>query len=131
MERFVVGGKCERQWDIACRNAKATAISASTKFVRDPWSKAKAIPIHERKRWHESLAGKDYLDDVRFAMQEDQGINLVADDADPARVVRIAPKRPKGLRPSIIDEVAKKYDITPRMAEKCWKAFRALVRESG
>jgi len=37
-------------------------------------------------------------------------------------------KRPKGQRAKIIHKVAKRFDATPRMVERCWIEFRATWR---
>lgn len=37
-------------------------------------------------------------------------------------------KRPKGQRAKIIRKVAREFDVSPRMAERCWIEFRATWR---
>ncbi len=88
--------------------------------------------MSERKAWLSSDAGRDYLDDVEFALHEDQRIE--DDELEAARLVRIRVKRPKGQRQRIIEAVAadesvrRGVRISARMVERCWKEFRAVQR---
>jgi hypothetical protein len=45
-------------------------------------------------------------------------------------VVRSGWKRPKGQRTKIIQQVAKDWDVSARMVERCWIEFRATWRPS-
>lgn len=132
MQRIAVGARCERLWGEAVRASDDAALSAATKNVRRQFAKAKLAPVHKRKSWiaatrlYNYVFG-DYLGDVRAALQEDQGIDLVDDNREPARWLFVKGRRPK-IGKQIKAQVAAEFGITPRMAESCWKEYRADVR---
>lgn len=135
LDRFRIGGHCERLWREVCKENEERAISERLRIARKEWVKAQAVPVSDRKRWLGSKDHKEYLEDVEFALREDQGIS--ADDSiKPDRVVRIHPKRPKGPRNSIIKQVAEEETrrlgrrVSERMVLECWKEFRRLEKDT-
>ncbi|MPY75293.1 MAG: hypothetical protein GEU87_13635 [Alphaproteobacteria bacterium] len=125
-----IGALCERQHRAACAAAAEIITANKTRLAREQWAKARAIPVGDRKTWVRSMAGADYLDDVRFAIQEDQGIDFVDDDRDPDRVMRIAVKRPKNLRQKIIAAVALQCGIKEGAVSRYWKEFRRMEKDT-
>jgi hypothetical protein len=115
-------------------DAKREAITKATKLVSQQWSKAQAIPIRSREAVAASVFFQDYLEDVRGALQEDQGIDLVHDDRDPDRFVTIKVGRPKLAREQIVLLVAEAETqrrgrrVSPRMVKTCWAEFSKLAR---
>ena len=133
MERFAIGARCEERWRAAAQANEDAAIAKATPRVQQEWAKARAVPVSERKAWLSSYAGREHLDDVEFALREDQRIEA-EDELEAARHVRIRVKRPKGQRQRIIEAVAadesvrRGVRISARMVERCWKEFRAVQR---
>ncbi len=128
-EKLAIGAQCERLWREVCQRAEKDAIDQATFRAREQWAKAAAVPRGERQAFIESRYFQDdYLDDVRFALKEDQGIEPVDDDREPDRVVTIRPARPKGHRTRIISKIAGERGASERMVERCWKEFRAVQR---
>jgi hypothetical protein len=89
------------------------------------------VPVAKRRAWvaaeHEKRArgGDSFFEDVEDAMRLDQGID---DDRPPSRLLRIAVRRPWGLRPRVIADVAKELGVSARIVERAWKQFRAHAR---
>lgn len=128
--RFVIGGECEELWRRAIDLKARQEIDRRTRTVRNQWKKAVHKPIRTRRAWTQTREFKeDYLEDVRGAMQEDQGIDAVEEDRDPDRLYVICPPRPKNLRRRIIREVATLHRITERMVVRCWEEYRRLEEE--
>lgn len=127
--RFVIGGECEALWRSAIDRKAQQELARRTRTVRTQWKKAADKPIRTRRAWTHTPEFKDYLEDVRGAMQEDQRIDAVEDDRDPDRLYVIRPRRPKNLREQIISEVAAQHGVTKRMVERCWKEYRRLADE--
>jgi len=127
--RFVIGGECEALWRRAIERNMQAELAKRTLVVRDQWRKAARIPISERSKWTRTQDYQDYLEDVRGAMQEDQGIDTVDDDRDPERLHVICPPRPKNLRQQIIRDVAVKHGVTERMVKRCWEEYRRFERQ--
>jgi len=134
LERVRIGARCERLWRAAHSEALRDLLDSKTEQARHQWRKAQEIPIHQRNRWLKSQDGEDYVEDVRGAMQEDQGIDLVDDDADPSPVISVDLKFPRGERQAIIKRVSAEMSdelgrlIGPGAVDKCWKEFRRLER---
>ncbi len=130
-ERFTIGAECESRQQEAYRLKAKAEIAGARVNVAKEWAKAKAVPVAQRNKWINSEAGREYHDDVEFALREDQGI-LPDDPRDPARVSRIVIKRPKGPSTEIIREMAKresekrKTHISKDMIERCWTYFRKM-----
>ena len=132
-ERFTIGAKCEsRQQEEYRLKAKAEIARARVNVAKE-WAKAKAVPVSQRKRWFDSEAGREHLEDVEFALREDQGISP-DDPHEPIRLSRIETKRPKGPSAEIIREIAnresknRKTYISEHMVERCWTEFRKLQK---
>lgn len=125
MKCLQVGMDCEKAWQELVRISVKNALKDINNNVSKEWAKAKEIPKGKRKKWLESEEGQNYLDDVHFALQTDQKLD---DDEDPARALQINPKRPKGHRKRIIEEVSQRYAISERMVETCWKNYRSFEK---
>lgn len=132
-ERFTIGAECESRWQKAYRLKAKAEIAGARLIVAEEWAKAKAVPVSQRKGWIDSEAGREYLEDVKFALRTDQGI-LPDDPREPARLSRIETKRPKGPSTKIIREIAnresekRKTHISEHMVERCWTKFRKLQK---
>ena len=74
---------------------------------------------------------RDYLDDVRSAIQEDQGVDLVDDNREPDRMVTIRFRRPWGRRHTIIKAVAGETGLSERLVRECWQKFLSGLRTAG
>ena len=140
LERFRIGGHCERLWREACKENEEKAISERLGIVRAAWAKAGLVDGDEHLE-------DEYLEDVDSALCEDQGISWEDAPWEDAvlgrfrrkkinRVVEIRPKRPKGLHNSIIKQVAKEETrrlgrrVSERMVLECWKEFRRFEKDT-
>lgn len=146
MERLRIGGRCEKLWRDACEESATAELATKTGEAQRQWGKAQSVPVGERRAWLEGrvsvswkgqeLTYEDYREDVRSALQQDQGIDLESDD-EPTRVITVTPKRPKGLRKEIIWRVASEeterraIEISERKVESYWKEFRRFEKETG
>lgn len=74
LDRLRFGAHCERFWREAYKENEERAISEKLREVRKEWAKAQAVPVSDRKRRLGSKDHKVYLEDVEFALCEDQGI---------------------------------------------------------
>ncbi len=74
LERMRIGGHCERLWREACKENEEQAVSEKLREVRKEWAKAQAVPVSDRKRWLGSKKHEKYLENVEFALCEDQDI---------------------------------------------------------
>jgi len=132
IDKISVGARFEELWREKKLANEIAAVSAATETVAVEWSKVQAIPVSERKKWLASAAYDDHVENVEYALQQDQGLQ---DHETPSRIVQIKPKRLNGLRKQIIAEVAtlesfeRGVEITPRMVETCLKEFRKLEQE--
>jgi hypothetical protein len=132
-ERLAIGARCESRQQEAYRIKAKTEIAGARRIVSKEWAKAKAVPVSQRKRWIDSEAGREHLEDVEYALREDQGISP-DDQRDPVRLSRIEIKRPKGLSTKIICEIAnresekRKTHISEHMVERCWTEFRKFEK---
>jgi hypothetical protein len=124
VDRLRVGARIEELWKETVEEAKAKALQDFTKEARNQWAKAEAIPVEDRAAWTKTQAFQEYLDDVRGALQEDQGIDLVDDDRDPALWLRIGYKKPWGVRNKIVKQVADEFGIAETTALWYLKEFR-------
>ena len=125
-EQLWIGAECESRQQKANRGKEKPGIAGKRRGVAKEWAKAKAVPISERKEWIDSEAGREYLEDVEFALREDQGI-LPDDPCDPARVSRIEIKRPKGPTTKIIRRVANRESISEHTVKRCWTEYRKML----
>lgn len=129
LDKLRVGARCERLWREVYRANAEAALRRQLPETRRQWRKAQDVPVPDRPAWTASPDFEDHQDDVRGGLQEDQGIDLVGDDREPARIIRAEPVRPK-VGPQIVARVASETGETERMVERCWKLFRKIERES-
>jgi hypothetical protein len=121
-------------------------VNAFLEPLEELWSIARAVPVHERKAWTESIAFDDFKDDVDGVLSELNGeqvqtphswdsfsnyanLDLAMDDLQPKRLHSISLRRPKGekgesFRASVIEQVSGVYGIAPGTVDKCWKKYR-------
>ena len=129
LARWAIGGHCEEIWREAQRAATDEAVAKATKHFRKEMAYVDAVPLDERTAWLASCAYEDHKDNVRFALQTDQGLD---DDQEPARYITVVAKRPMGLKDEIIKKVAAEesakhgIDIAPRYVKTCWSEFRKM-----
>lgn len=132
-QRMRIGAQCERLWRREQKTADDNAIEGATRHVQQQWDKARKIPVANRKSWQASGDFDDYLDDVRGALQQDQGIDLVEDNSEPARIIAVPVGRAKGkkgagIRNSILAQVEQENEIVSSRVDRCWKEFRSVAK---
>lgn len=127
LDRISVGAHCERLSRRALDARIDTEIAARTSTVSMEHDKVRDTPVGDRAKWLRSTASLDHGDNVRWALQTDQGIDV--EEVDPTRMLTIPPlPRPKdGLRGEIATEVAKKWNISQRLVLECWSEYRKLA----
>lgn len=125
LQRWRVGARCQELWREEIRTSQDKAIAKATERVRREWERARSVPVSERADWLESEEGQEYLEDVEFALREDQ--QIPPEDSRAAnRLLRLISKRPKGPGPKIVTQVASEFGLAERMVERCWDEFRKL-----
>ena len=144
-ERLAVGGRCEEVWREMSEDARLKHVSARTTHVQAVWDEARAIPVSERRKWIKSHAFRDYLEDVEFALQSDDGISPPENEAgevEPGieiradRLLDVTVPRLKGYRQDIIDRIAadetrlRGHDVSSNLVKLCWKEFRSAEAEA-
>lgn len=131
--RLWIGSRCEELWRSAHHKALKTAVESKTATVQAEYAKARAIPVPERAKWLKSHAGLTYLEDVAFAIAEQE--NLPADGEDeeaPGALVHVSVPRLKGERKRIIKAVAiesaERFEthVSERLVASHWAEFRKL-----
>ena len=90
LDRIAIGAECESRLQKAYQGKARAEFSKKRRNVAKERAKANSIPVPERQAWGNSQAGRDYLDDIEFALREDQGISP-DDPHDSDRVSRIEP----------------------------------------
>ena len=68
---------------------------------------------------------EEWIEDLESALKEDQGLDLLDEEAKAQRYLRLYPKQPKRVRATIIRQVANNHGLSERMVESCWKLFRS------
>lgn len=132
-ERLEIGSECEERWREADKANIEAEFAKTTQNVSKEHAKANQVPVHERKAWLKSQAGRDYKDDVSLALREDQDISD-EEERDRPRILQITVKRPKGPGKQIIQQVAAQEskrlnrEISIHMVKRCWAEFRKLQR---
>lgn len=130
-QRMTVGGYCQRLWRERVRANQEAALKKATRNVRGQQRKAQNKAVSIRSIWLD-VYGETHEKDVEDALRRDQ--KLEAGD-QPSRIITVSAKLPKGktgqsVRQEIIAQAAEKFGISKRMAETCWKEFRAFERDA-
>ena len=131
LSRLAIGARCEELWRNEWKAGVKRAVTAATATVAVEWQSVNAIPVAERKRWLRPNAYDDHRDNIEFALREQQKI-AASDERDPCRGIRIVPRRPKGRREAIVDQVSEEQSakrgvlVSRRLVESCWKEFRRV-----
>ena len=125
--RLTIGACCERLWRAAARALHQDAITEAAEHVAKEFEKLRAIPQAARAKWLKSEAYKTHVEDVEFALREQQGIDAW-DDKQPSRLLPVVAKRPKGLRGEIMMQLATERGVSVRLVESCWKEFRQIEK---
>lgn len=137
MEKMRLGGQCESLQLEAKEDRASQELANRLKETRRIWEEARSIPIGKRRDWQlsEDFA-EDYLDDLKFALQTDQGL-IPKDDATwsntkipkPARITNIPLVTPKGVREAIIAKVSLLTGYTESQVRESWRFFRKIVQQ--
>ena len=101
-------------------------IGRVTKAVRLEHEIARSVPIDRRTEWTRSLDFEDHKDDVQFALQTAQKLNV---GEPPSSVMKIRLKRPWGVKKGIKKAVAEAMGISERLVQTCWDEYRKLKRD--
>jgi hypothetical protein len=163
--RLKIGSECEERWiafikqvvereqeeqiarvpameriQASSREAAEKAAHEERRILREggTWEDAEAAGRRIRGAWRRS---KSHDEELREELVEAGAIGEGADDEAerPVHVfvVSVRPRRPKGLRPSILNEVTTvatarhpEARITSRFVEECWKEHRRLMADS-
>ena len=131
LSRLAIGARCEELWQNEWKAGVKRAVATATATVAVEWQSVNTIPVAERKRWLQSHAYDDHRDNIELALREQQKI-AASDERDPCRGIRIVPRRPKGAREAIMDQVSEEQSakrgvlVSRRLVESCWKEFRRL-----
>jgi len=127
LQRLRVGGHCERLWREAAEKKLQSAIAERSAAVQETYERARWVPLKDRGHWISSDAGEEYLDDVDFALREEQ--QITADNSTPpSRLLTVHVARPKGVHDEIVAKVAQHYRISERLTQTCWDEFRRIEK---